>query len=262
LYFCTIEQINDFRANPQGGHALHRQNEGNLPLDTYQWQILLLEPSTPFRKVVAVLHFSMAMGKHMDKDQLQRYLLFILKENERKFSIESSDIDPNVRLANLITTVHEQTGKQVVILIDEYDAPLLDVAHDKVSLDVLRDIMRNFYSPLKNSEPMLKFVFFTGITKFSQLSIFSELNNITNISMDAEYASICGITKEELLTQMSEDIAILAEKYKLTSEQTVKKLKENYDGYHFTWPSPDIFNPFSLLTCFAKKKIGSCTARI
>ena len=117
--------------------------------------------------------------------------------------------------------------------------------------------MRNFYSPLKASEPMLKFVFLTGITKFSQLSIFSEQNNITNISMDAEYASICGITKEELLTQMSEDIDMLAERYKLTSEQIVKKLKDNYDGYHFTWPSPDIFNPFSLLTCFAKKKIGS-----
>ena len=204
-----------------------------------------------------VLHFSMAMGKHMEKEQLQRYLLFILKENENKFGIESNDIDPNVRLANLIRTVYEQTGKQVVVLIDEYDAPLLDVAHDKDSLSVLRDIMRNFYSPLKDSEPMLKFVFLTGITKFSQLSIFSELNNITNISMDTEYASICGITKEELLTQMSEDIDMLAVRYKLTSEQIVKKLKDNYDGYHFTWPSPDIFNPFSLLTCFAKKKIGS-----
>ena len=117
--------------------------------------------------------------------------------------------------------------------------------------------MRNFYSPLKDCEPLLRFVFLTGITKFSQLSIFSELNNITNVSMDEPYAGICGITKEELLTQMSDDIDELAAKLGITFEQTVDKLKDNYDGYHFTWPSPDVFNPFSLLNCFAKQKLDS-----
>ena len=117
--------------------------------------------------------------------------------------------------------------------------------------------MRNFYSPLKQCEPMLRFVFLTGITKFSQLSIFSELNNITNISMDEAYAGICGITKEELLTQMSDDIDRLADKLELTREKTIEMLKYNYDGYHFTWPSPDIFNPYSLLNCFSKEKIGA-----
>lgn len=106
--------------------------------------------------------------------------------------------------------------------------------------------MRNFYSPLKAAEPVLRFVFMKGITKFSQLSIFSELNNITNISMDEEYAGICGITKEELLTQMSDDIDTLA-----------AKLTALYDGYHFTWPSPDVFNPFSLLNCLSKQKLGA-----
>ncbi len=117
--------------------------------------------------------------------------------------------------------------------------------------------MRNFYSPLKACDPMLRFVFLTGITKFSQLSIFSELNNIKNISMDEEYAGICGITEDELLTQMSCDLDELASKLKLTREETIQELKNHYDGYHFTWPSPDIYNPFSLLNCFADGKTKS-----
>ena len=202
-----------------------------------------------------VLHFSLAGGKHMEKEQLERYLLFILKDNEERFGICCDLPDPNVRLLNLIKDVYEKTGKQAVVLIDEYDAPLLDVAHNKESLDVLRDTMRNFYSPLKDCESMLRFVFLTGITKFSQLSIFSELNNITNISMDEPYAGICGITKEELLTDMDEDIEELAKKLKLSKEDTIQKLKDHYDGYHFCWPSPDVFNPYSLLNCFAKQEL-------
>ena len=134
---------------------------------------------------------------------------------------------------------------------------MLDVAHERESLDVLRNIMRNFYSPLKMCEPMLRFVFPTGITKFSQASIFSELNNIKNISMDDDYAGICGITMEELLTQMSEDIDVLAEAQGLTRDATIAKLKEHYDGYHFSSASPDVFNPFSLLNCFADKRFGA-----
>ena len=204
-----------------------------------------------------VLHFDMSLGKHMEKEQLERYLLQILEQNEQRFGVVFDSPDPNIRLINLIQAAYEKTGKQVVVLIDEYDAPLLDVAHETESLDALRNVMRNFYSPLKGCERMLRFVFLTGITKFSQLSIFSELNNISNISMDDEYAGICGITKEELLSQMKEDIDILADKLCLSHEQTVAKLKENYDGYHFAWPSSDIFNPYSLLTCFAKQKLDS-----
>ena len=204
-----------------------------------------------------VLHFDLSGGKHMEKDQLERYLADILEEQEEKFGYKSEKVDANLRLKDLIMTAYKQTGKQVVVLIDEYDAPMLDVAHEKEQLDVLRNIMRNFYSPLKARESYLRFVFLTGITKFSQVSIFSELNNITNISMNEEYAGICGITKEELLSDMSEDIDMLAEKLKLTREQTIERLKEHYDGYHFAWPSPDVFNPYSLLNCFAEKKLGA-----
>ena len=107
-----------------------------------------------------------------------------------------------------------------MILIDEYDAPLLDVAHEEESLDVLRYVMRNFYSPLKAAEPMLRFVFMTGITKFSQLSIFSELNNIKNVSMDEPYAGICGITKDELLTQI--EAKHYADAFNLSGKPVVK----------------------------------------
>lgn len=127
-------------------------------------------------------------------------------------------------------SLYQTTGKKVVVLIDEYDAPLLDVAHEKEELVKLRNIMRNFFSPLKAREAYLRFVFFTGITKFSQVSIFSELNNVTNVSMYDEYAGMLGITKEELCGQLSEDIEVLATKMHLTKEQTLDKLTENYDG--------------------------------
>lgn len=204
-----------------------------------------------------VLHFDMSGGKHMEKEQLEDYLSNRLEAEERKWGITHSKRGVNDRLTELITTAYEISGKQVVVLIDEYDAPMLDVAHERKTLDELRNVMRNFYSPLKMCEPMLRFVFLTGITKFSQVSIFSELNNIKNISLDDEYAGVCGITKEELLTQMSEDIDVLAEALEMTREETIAKLKENYDGYHFSPASPDVFNPYSLLNCFDDKNFGA-----
>ncbi|WOF96113.1 ATP-binding protein [Segatella copri] len=204
-----------------------------------------------------VLHFDMSGGKHMEKEQLEDYLSNRLEAEERKWGITHTKRGANDRLTELITTAYEISGKQVVVLIDEYDAPMLDVAHDKETLDVLRNVMHNFFSPLKMCEPMLRFVFLTGITKFSQVSIFSELNNIKNVSLDDEYAGVCGITKEELLTQMSEDIDMLAEAQGMTREETIAKLKENYDGYHFSPASPDVFNPYSLLNCFDDKNFGA-----
>ena len=204
-----------------------------------------------------VLHFDMSGGKHMEPEQLELYLGYILEDQEKKWGINEPRIGANNRLIDLINTAYEKSGKQVVVLIDEYDAPMLDVAHEKEQLDVLRNIMRNFFSPLKYSEAKLRFVFLTGITKFSQLSIFSELNNITNVSMDDEYAGICGITKEELLENMSDDIDMLADALGYSREMMIAKLKENYDGYHFSKKSPDVFNPYSLLNCFSKKELGA-----
>ena len=204
-----------------------------------------------------VLHFDMSMAKHMDEKRLKQMLDYMLSEYERKYNCGIADTDANVRLANLIKRAFEQTNRQVVVLIDEYDAPLLDVIHEEKNLPTLRNVMRNFYSPLKACDPYLRFVFLTGITKFSQLSIFSELNNIKNISMDEPYAALCGISEEEMQTQMSDDLDLLADKLKVTRDEIIGKLKENYDGYHFTWPSPDLYNPFSLLNAFADGKMNS-----
>lgn len=204
-----------------------------------------------------VLHFDMSLGKHMDKEQLNIFLNYQLEDNEKKYGINSHREGVNNRFTDLIKTVYQQTGKQVVILIDEYDAPLLDVVHESENLEALRNTMRNFYSPLKGCEPMLRFVFMTGITKFSQLSIFSELNNIRNVSMDEPYAGICGITKDELLTQMAEGIDELSQHLELSREDTLQELKRHYDGYHFCWPSPDVYNPYSLINCLADGKLDS-----
>ena len=204
-----------------------------------------------------VLHFDMSLGKHMGKEQLERFLGERLAFEERKYGIDNPATDINDRFTNLIVAAYEKTGRQAVVLIDEYDAPLLDVVHEDELLPQLRQVMRNFYSPLKACDPYLRFVFLTGITKFSQMSIFSELNNLTNISMDAEYAGICGITEEELTGQLSDYVDSIADNQGKTHDEVLQQLKKNYDGYHFSWPSPDIFNPFSLLTAFAKRKIGS-----
>ena len=198
----------------------------------------------------------MSLGKHLDKEALNRYLHAVLQQNEERLGIVSRKAeDVNVRLTELITDVYRQTGKQVVVLIDEYDAPLLDVMHEDENLPALRNIMRNFYSPLKACDPYLRFVFLTGITKFSQLSIFSELNNIQNISMDERYAAICGITEEEIRTQMDADLEAFAGELNTSKESLFQKLKEQYDGYHFTWPSPDIYNPYSLFNAFDRQKL-------
>ena len=204
-----------------------------------------------------VLRFSLASGKHMEKEQLERYLLDILSDNEKRFGLRSDKIDTNIRFKDLIKNVYDQTGKQVVVLIDEYDAPLLDVVHENEQLPILRQVMRNFYSPLKDCDPYLRFVFLTGITKFSQLSIFSELNNLKNISMLPEFAAICGITVEEMQTQMADYIDVFAKTEETGHEEMVEKLKKQYDGYHFTWPSPDIFNPFSLLNAMQDRRLDS-----
>lgn len=204
-----------------------------------------------------VLHFDMSMAKHVDKETLESMLNYQLSGYERIYGKSDEAHKLNDRLGDLIIRAYQQTGKKVVVLVDEYDAPLLDVVHEEENLPLLRNVMRNFYSPLKACDPYLRFVFLTGITKFSQLSIFSELNNITNISMFPEYAGICGITKEEMLEQMSDYIDNLAITLGKTREETIEKLTDKYDGYHFTWPSPDVFNPFSIIKAFAFNRIDN-----
>ncbi len=203
-----------------------------------------------------VLHFDMSGAKHMKKEELERYLDWLLTPYEKTYGCENGDKDANVRLANIVRNAYEQTGQKVAVIIDEYDAPLLDVVHEKENLSVLRRIMQNFYSPLKMLDPCLEFTFITGITKFSQLSIFSELNNLDNISMFDQYSAICGISLTELTTQMRPDVEGLGRALGLSYEECLEQLRQYYDGYHFSEHSEDIFNPFSLVKALNAQKIA------
>ena len=203
-----------------------------------------------------VLHFDMSGAKHMDKEHLERYLSDMLDDQEAVFGYKSEKIDPNIRLKDLVVKANRQTGQKAVIIIDEYDAPLLDVVHEKENLQPLRLVMQNFYSPIKKLDPYLEFVFITGITKFSQLSIFSELNNLDNISMYDQYSAICGISLTELTTQMKPDVEALGEALGMTYEECLGELKRFYDGYHFSEHSEDVFNPFSLIKALNAQRIA------
>ena len=203
-----------------------------------------------------VLHFDLSGAKHMGVEQLERYLADMLEEQEMHWGYKTHLVDANLRLKDLVEKAYKQTGEKVVVIIDEYDAPLLDVVHEKENLQPLRRIMQNFYSPLKMLDPYLEFIFITGITKFAQLSIFSELNNLDNISMYNQYSAICGISKKELTTQMKPDVAALGEALGMTYEECLAELTRFYDGYHFSEKSEDVFNPFSLLKTLNARKIA------
>ena len=203
-----------------------------------------------------VLHFDLSGAKHKGVEQLERYLADMLEEQEMHWGYKTHLVDANLRLKDLVEKAYKQTGENVVVIIDEYDAPLLDVVHEKENLQPLRRIMQNFYSPLKMLDPYLEFTFITGITKFAQLSIFSELNNLDNISMYNQYSAICGISKKELTTQMKPDVAALGEVLGMTYEECLAELTKFYDGYHFSEKSEDVFNPFSLLKALNARKIA------
>ena len=202
-----------------------------------------------------VLHFDMSTFKNCNLKDLQSKFNFMLSQYESIWGKDPESETSGDRFKNLIISAKEQTGKPVIIIIDEYDAPLLDVLHDKDRLAEIRTVIQEFYAPIKANDEYIRFAFITGITKFSQLSIFSAINNLTNISMDPEFAAICGITKEELTTTLSQDIELMAEHNGVSKEEMARMLQENYDGYHFTRNSPDIFNPFSLMRALASGEI-------
>ena len=203
-----------------------------------------------------VLHFDLSGAKHMSVEQLERCLADMLEEQETKWGYKTHLVDANLRLIELVKRAYEKTGEKVAVIIDEYDAPLLDVVHEKENLQPLRRIMQNFYCPLKMLDPYLEFTFITGITKFPQSSIFSGLNNLDNISLYKQYSAICGISKSELTTQMKPDVAALGEALGMTYEECLAELTRFYDGYHFSEKSEDIFNPFSLVKALNAGKIA------
>ncbi len=195
-----------------------------------------------------VLHLSFATRKNSNGDRaFEEMLQSLLEDFEKTYHIKEIRTSLSGRFEKVIETAYLTTGKPVVVLIDEYDAPLLDNLYHEEKLQNARILLRDFFSPLKDCGKYMKFLFITGITKFSQLSIFSELNHLRNISMTPQFSAICGITEEELLTHFKEDIALLAESNSEKYDEACAHLKRRYDGYHLSEKSPDVYNPYSVL---------------
>ena len=202
------------------------------------------------------LDLSTAKGQETAAD-LRARLMHILKDYTKLYGNDEGEVTPGAMLEGIIKRASEQTGKQVVVIIDEYDAPLLEVLHEESTLDAMRRVMQEFYQPLKANERFLRFCFITGITRLSQINIFSTLNNLTNVSLLPKFSTLCGITEDELYTTLQTDIELLADEYGCTTEEMRTKLKTRYDGYHFSSKSPDIYNPYSLFSAFVNQKISN-----
>ena len=195
-----------------------------------------------------VLHFDLSDIKKGTTEECELNLHSQLQDFERTYGCEKASDELTIRFRELVKNISRKTESQVVVLIDEYDAPLLTVLHDSERLEPMRTLLQSFYSPLKKLDQYLRFVFITGISKFSQLSIFSQINNLKNISMNPKYASICGITEREMMDNFQEGITELGKANNLTIDEVLAKLKLKYDGYHFAYNSEGVYNPFSLLS--------------
>ena len=204
-----------------------------------------------------VLHLDLNTQKYDTPEALTNVLEENLKYWEGLYGASDSEIGVARRFNGVIRRAAEKTGQQVVVLVDEYDKPMLQAIGNEPLLTDYRNTLKAFYGALKSNDSHLRFALLTGVTKFSKVSVFSDLNNLMDISIDDRFANICGITEHELHTDFKEDIAVLAQKNRLTEDEAKRQLKEQYDGYHFVEDSEDIYNPFSLLNTFAKMKFGS-----
>lgn len=199
-----------------------------------------------------VLHLDLNIGKYNEKEALDGILDDFLVQQESIYGSAPSETTSALRFAGIIRRAAEKTGKKVVVLVDEYDKPLLQALGDDALMEEYRSTLKAFYGVLKSADKYLRFSLLTGVTRFSKVSIFSDLNNLQDISIDSRYQTICGITEEELTTYFSSSLEQLAQTLGVNKEQAHAMVKEMYDGYLF-WPKGTyIYNPFSLLNCFAK----------
>ena len=203
-----------------------------------------------------VLRFDFSTGDLVTIEQLDTLIDETLKGYEEQYGITPSTKDANVRMVNLMRKLHKETGKRVVVLVDEYDNFILHAIGYAEKVAAARQRFQNVFSPLKAEDDHLQFAFITGISKFSQMGVFSKLNNLMNISMLDDYATICGLSEQEFTTQLSPDIAILAERNGTTYDDMLAQMKARYDGYHFSEAMEDMYNPFSLFNAFVSGKLS------
>ena len=205
-----------------------------------------------------VLYLDFNMGRYDLPDSLNESLEFFLQNEEKRLGLKTSRLSFGKRFAFLIQKAYEKTGKKVVILVDEYDKPLLQTMYVNEALnEEFRSTLKSFYSVLKTCDQYIRFSFLTGVTKFSKISIFSDLNNLQDISLHESYSSICGITEKELHLTFKPEIEALAEKEKISYESCVELLKKRYDGYLFAGVGESVYNPFSVLNVFSANNAGS-----
>jgi hypothetical protein len=202
-----------------------------------------------------VLHLDLSPAKKTSSEALSSKLHEILDEQQKIMQLEVSG-SPGDRLEKLIKQSCEKTGKPVVLLVDEYDAPIMNVLHNAEVLPEIREVMRDLFESLKACDKYLRFVFLTGVSTFSQMGIFSELNNLKKITGHNDYAAICGITEQELVDNFSQGIEDIARAKNWTKEEVLARLKDKYDGYHFSGALVDVYNPFSLINAFDEKQLG------
>ena len=195
-----------------------------------------------------VLHLDLSGVTYTDENVLNEKMENTLRQWEKIYGLVNDFKTDSVRFSNIIDAAYEKTGKPVVILIDEYDKPLLDTAGNEPLREAIRSRLQGFYSVMKSQDGKIRFGFLTGITKLGKLSIFSGLNNLNDISMNFRYADICGISEKDLHAYFDESVQEMADVNGISKEECYARLKDYYDGYHFCRNSPDIYNPFSLLS--------------
>ena len=205
-----------------------------------------------------VLRLDLNTQKYENSDALDYVLNDFLQKEEAKYGLTSQNKYYGPRVSAVIQKAYEHSGKRVVILVDEYDKPVLQAIGNDALQDEYRSTLKSFYGALKSSDRYIQFAFLTGVTKFGKVSVFSDLNHLNDISMDPRYYDICGLTEKEIRSNLSEEVEALAGNLGVQPEEAYAKLKENYDGYHFSEDDkPGMYNPFSILNALDKKKIGS-----
>ena len=204
-----------------------------------------------------ILHLDLNIGKYDAPDSLDKILNDHLELWESQYGTRPSEVTFALRFKGVVSRAYEQTGQRVVILVDEYDKPMLQAIGNQELQKEYRNALKPFYGVLKTMDGCIKFALLTGVTKFGKVSVFSDLNNLNDLSMWNKYIDICGISDKELHDNLEEEMHEFAEAQGMTYEQFRDKLREYYDGYHFTQNSIGIYNPFSLLNAFDRKEFGS-----